>query len=243
MPLHLKIRQQIYTFTFKPGFTLLWSAIFITCCFLGHWQLHRYTYKKNLLAHYTQSKIQAPIQLTEQTSILPFQMITATGHYLNTLTILVQNRFYHNQIGFEILTPLIMPATHKLLLVDRGWIPASQQHSILTATTLPQVVKGYAKFLDEYQFILGKNILQPTVQPLVVQKINLAELQQLTHQDFYPFVLRLDPSQPNGFVRDWVITNVPPERHLMYAIQWFVMACVIVIAFMCFCCERKKCEN
>jgi cytochrome oxidase assembly protein ShyY1 len=29
-----------------------------------------------------------------------------------------------------------------------------------------------------------------------------------------------------------------PARHLGYAVQWFVMAMVLAIALICFCCER-----
>ena len=69
----------------------------------------------------------------------------------------------------------------------------------------------------------------------VMQKVDIAQLQKLTHKDYYPFVLRLNPGQAHGFVRDWQPINVLPARHLGYVVQWFLMALVLLIAYFIFC--------
>jgi surfeit locus 1 family protein len=49
--------------------------------------------------------------------------------------------------------------------------------------------------------------------------------------------VRLDPTAENGFVRQWIISAMQPERHLGYAVQWFAMALVLSIMCFCYCCE------
>jgi surfeit locus 1 family protein len=71
----------------------------------------------------------------------------------------------------------------------------------------------------------------------------LKELQQLTHENYLPFILQLDPSEPNGFERNWVNITVPPERHVGYAIQWLAFAIIILIGFICFCSEKVEAAN
>ena len=234
--------RKTYLFKLRMGIGLFWAVFFGLFCALGVWQLHRYDYKKNLLATYQQrlASLPKPFQADSQ----QFQTIVVTGRYLNQLTMLVQNRFYKDQPGFEVLTAFKIPHDEKLLLIDRGWISSQFREKGNLSTHSPvhgnDVVVGYVKFLNEYQFILGENILYPNASPIVMQKIDTKKLSEITHQAFYPFILRLSANQPNGFVRDWTITTVLPERHMGYAVQWFAMAFVLLIAYFCFCCERVK---
>lgn len=244
--------RHTYLFTFRVGFLLLCLFFVALFCFLGNWQLHRYHVKKNLVLTY-QQRLKAPPQSfqalsTIETNQLQFQPVSVTGTYLNHLTVLIQNQMHSGQLGFEVLTPLKMivgatgrsPDT-KLLLIDRGWIPAPKNHSLPVIDPVKGINKlsGYIK-LNQYHFILGKNNLNAKTTPIILQKIDIDELSQMTQQTFYPFIVRLDPSAAHGFVRDWVISAVLPERHLGYAIQWFLMAIVLAIAYFCFAIERVK---
>ena len=192
--------------------------------------------------NYQERSVAAPKPLgtlPETAADLQFQRVTVTGQYLNDMTMFLQNRFYHEQLGYEVLTPMQIPGQQKLLLVDRGWIqkPADAELPTIAPVVAEQAIIGSLKVLNEYQFILGQNILT-AAKPIVMQKVDVRELSQLMHQSFYPFVLRLDPSATNGFVRDWTLTVVNPERHLGYAVQWFLMAIVLFIAYLCYCVER-----
>ena len=240
--LRFRFFKQIYLFKFRVGFSLLCLFFLVLFCVLGVWQLHRYHYKQELLAAFEQREAAPPTSLSQLVNYVQFQSAKVDGTYLNQFTMLVQGRFYKSQLGYEVLTPLQIPGEKKLLLVDRGWIaqPADQSLPHIAEVNDAQHIVGYIKLLNEYQFILGKNILQPTQTPLVMQKINIDEISQYTHQEFFPFVMRLSASQPYGYIRDWTITSVDPQRHVGYAIQWFLMAMVLFIAYFCFCCEREK---
>lgn len=218
-------RQKTYSITTHKSFLCFCLFFFCIFCALGFWQLHRFQYKKILL-HTHQAGLDS---------------VALEGSYANERTFYLQNRFYHGKSGYEVLTPLRIAGDNKLLIIDRGWVEEVNK----TIPTINQVVGkqnivGYKKQLDEYQFILGKNILHPAIQPLVMQKIDIAELSRLTQQAFYPYIIKLDPASAHGFVREWIVTATPPERHRMYAIQWFFMALVLVIAYLSFCTEVVK---
>ena len=54
----------------------------------------------------------------------------------------------------------------------------------------------------------------------------------------YPYVLRLDPTMLGGFTPNWVISAIHPEKHLVYAVQWFLLALVVLVS-MFFAIRRK----
>lgn len=245
MTMHFEFQKKTYAIKISKSFLLFCASFFILFCILGIWQLHRYQYKKNLVFIYEQRMNALPrpfMLISGSLNDLQFQPIAVDGDFVNELTVLIQNRFYKQQSGFEVLTPLRIAGQKKLLLVDRGWIKKSELQMLPSINYVAgqQHITGYLKLLGEYQFILGDNILEPNKKPLVIQKIDIEEIGRITRQTYYPFILRLDSSHPNGFVRDWVISATLPERHMMYAMQWFAMAIVLIIAHFSFCLERVR---
>ncbi len=232
---------------FRPVFTLLCLFLFVLCCVLGVWQLHRYHFKKELLATYQKNLTTKPepFQQINQNADVQFQRVVVKGDYLNDLTMLLQDQFHNDQVGYDVITPVRIPGEKKLLLVDRGWVekPQNSDLPIIAATKGHPPIMGYLKMLGEYQFILGDNILAPTQRPIVMQKIDVNELSRITNQEYFPFILRLDAQASNGYVRDWVVTTVMPERHMGYTVQWFALALVLLIAYLCSCCERVTTEK
>lgn len=246
-----QFRKQRYSFHFGMVFFLFCLFFLILFCLLGTWQLHRFHYKKTLLISQQTQSAAKPIpflQIVHSKNILQFQPVTVEGLYINKLTMFVQNRLYKGQIGFDVLTPLRIPGEKKLLLVNRGWIkrPDSQKTERIDFLNVPTIanvenlqhITGSIKLLNEQPFILGKNIFDPRTSPIVMQKIDIEEISRITQESFFPFILRLDSTQPHGFMRDWIMTTIMPERHLGYALQWFVMALVLVIAYSCFSINR-----
>ena len=241
--IQFEFRQRQYLVKFRLSFFMLCLLFFALLCQLGVWQLHRYAFKKEMLAMYQERASAPPKALATLAghADLQFQRVSAQGNYLPQQSMLVQNRMHDGQMGFEVITPFKVAGENKLLLVNRGWVktpPVLAQENL----SAPTAVVGVIKLLNEYQFILGKNILQSDAKPLVMQKIDTRDISQLLRQAVFPFVLRLDAAAPLGFARDWQALNVNPERHMGYAVQWFLMAAVLLIAYLSFCIEKVE-EN
>jgi len=201
-------------------------------CILGIWQLYRYYDKQTLLKTYEARlhELPKPFEfLSGKLENIQFQPVVVEGEWLPAFSMLI-SRLHQGKLGFEVITPMRVMGGQKWLLIDRGWMPKGDKFLPFLAPISGKLqLLGYIKLVDKHTFILGKNILDTSVKPWVMQKINIDELRGLTKHDFYPFLLRLDPGESNGFVRDWVISIAPPERHMMYAIQWFALAIVFLI--------------
>jgi surfeit locus 1 family protein len=234
--IQFQFRRHYYLAKFRPGFFALCLLFFCLMCYLGVWQLHRYHFKQTLLTDYQQRASNAPAPFTALalTADLQFQHVKVQGELLDSLTMLVENRVHDGHMGFEVVTPLQIKGQDKLLLVDRGWVAEPPRFTGAQSAE----ITGVIKFLNEYQFILGKNILQPDVTPLRMQKIDTQEISKSLQKEVYPFVLRLDANAQHGFLREWTMGGMTPERHMGYAVQWFIMAAVLLCAYFCFCIER-----
>lgn len=225
-------------------FFILCVCLFIVLNILGIWQLHRYDYKKYLLKIYKE-RMQLPLKMfsyvLQNDHDLAFLQVKVRGKFINDKTILIQNKIKNHELGYEIMTPIQIPNEDRLLLVDRGWVKMQRAGEIpKIALGKPEAnIRGYIKYLNEYQFILGKNILNRNQFPLIVQKINFAEFASIYHQNFFPFIVRL---QMTGAEESWTneIGLITPARHLGYAIQWFSLSVVLLIAFLCFSIERVE---
>ena len=61
------------------------------------------------------------------------------------------------------------------------------------------------------------------LQPLVTT-VSDAEL--------YPWLVRIDPSEPAALTADWPVVSASPEKRQGYALQWFTMAAVLLLFFL-----------
>lgn len=224
-------------------FCLFFFVLFI---YLGIWQIHRYQYKNALINTYQTASRAAPLSLNTVNLNKPpaFLHLTAEGIFLNKKSMLIDHQDNNGRIGYEVITPFQPSHSHRILLVNRGWIPIESVGAIQTNNLNPtaavlkpiankQTITGYIK-LPEYTFTLGPNIIHPNEFPLVIQKIDIAQIEKLEHWNLYPFILRLDKKAAHGFLRNWELFNILPQRHMAYAIQWFAMALVLAIAYIIF---------
>jgi len=51
-----------------------------------------------------------------------------------------------------------------------------------------------------------------------------------------PRIVLLDPSEPDGYEREWSarynFSEFGPERHTAYAVQWFGMALALLVIYV-----------
>jgi rRNA large subunit m3Psi methyltransferase RlmH len=78
------------------------------------------------------------------------------------------------------------------------------------------------------------------VRVIILEQLDTKLLSQILQKKVYPFIMRLDKQEAHGFVREWAIVSMPPQRHLAYALQWFAMALVILIIFVALNLKKKN---
>jgi len=59
-----------------------------------------------------------------------------------------------------------------------------------------------------------------------------AQLEQWLNSPVAPFTVRIDPRHPAAYRADWRVVNQTPDKHTAYAVQWFTMGLVLLLAFV-----------
>ncbi|RMX05247.1 SURF1 family protein [Legionella jordanis] len=225
---------------FNYRFTPNWKMFLLTMCAmflftrLGFWQLQRGYEKKDILSAEARLGSVAPVPWNEH-SPLPKQgqRILVTGTLLNE-TFLLDNQFYKHQFGYDILNPLEL-SSGDVILIDRGWIDGD-----LTRQKFPEVVipsgnitlHGSAYFPSAKNWVLGQVIEKKQASLSIIERIETKTISQVLHKNVYPFIIRMGKEQANGYVRDWTVVSMTPQRHYAYAFQWFAMAFVTLVLFV-----------
>jgi len=228
---------------FTPRWQMSVLVIFTFILFirLGFWQLQRADEKKQMLSAHQAHAQQAPI-FWEPTHKLPtqYQQIQVQGHFISKV-LLLDNQHYHHKFGFHALSPLML-ANGNVVLVDRGWlvgdVTMQQLPSVDTPTGLI-TLRGSVYYPSAKNWRLGQLLEKEQANLVVIELVDTKLIGQFLHKSLYPFIIRLDEKEADGFVREWAIVAMPPQRHYAYALQWFVMAFVIFIIFLALNIKKK----
>ena len=202
--------------------------------FLGFWQLHRADEKEQILAA---AKAHTEMQPTRWTAEFSrpqvYQRVVLEGVY-DQETLFLDNQYYHHQFGYDVLHPFQM-TDGRWVLIDRGWIPVS----VSDRTHLPSVLisqgtqrlEGYVYYPSDKSMILGEWLDLKQGHRFLVEKLDISATEKLLHHHLMPFIIRLDKPKEPGYVRDWPLVSMAPNRHVAYAVQWFLMAFVLVVIY------------
>lgn len=225
---------------FQVRFTPSWLMIFLTLLCgglflrLGFWQLQRAEQKQQMVQAEAALALQQPVVWHTQDAFpVQYQRIKVQGRYLPDI-FLLDNQHQQHRFGYDILSPLLFD-DGSVLLVDRGWFAGDE-----TRRSFPQVntptkaltVRGSAYFPSKNPWILGPNIEKKADQLTIIENLDAKIVSQILQKKVYPFIIRLDQEEEHGFIRQWAIVSMPPQRHVAYAWQWFAMALVLFIIFM-----------
>ena len=229
--------------TFRPP---LWAWLFVgTACVLtaglGFWQCQRGAQKQSLLDALATAATQAamPLRRDSMAGSLPVRA-EAHGHYDIVFQLLLDNQTHEHRPGYHVWTPFRLDSGG-VILVNRGWLPANPDRSILPALPAPAnepLVRGLWRSLPEAGLRLSSvaNCPEQKKFPAVVSYPDAADLHCLLGQDVIPGVLLLDADVAGGFVRDWqtAFVGFPPSRHYAYAAQWFALCATLLFLFVRF---------
>lgn len=224
---------------FTPGRwpTIVTLLVFALLMSLGFWQLNRADQKRALLARYhsgahaTVVRIDARVKFAQG---LEYETASATGSYDAGRQFLLDNRTHDGVAGYQVLTPLKLGGGDVAVLVNRGWVPLGASREVLPATPVGgdrRTVIGRIKVPSLKGFHIGGE--EPRRGwPYRIQRVDTGKLSKELGYRLLPLELLLDPSQPDGYVREWHPLTFGPERNVGYAVQWFCMAAVLMVIYL-----------
>jgi surfeit locus 1 family protein len=221
---------------------------------LGFWQLERLQWKNNLLANIEKAQSEPPRHLLSYApQELPgneWHNVLVSGTLLNTKELHATPRYYKGQMGYAVLTPLVVTGQSGLafVLVNRGWVPPSQKEPSARAggnPSMPVRVEGVIRsnFSRGWlmQWVLPKNNPEKNLW----FSYDLAAMRKQTGLDLLPAIIDAtrvtlingEPVKdgPTPFPLEINIRN----DHLGYAITWFAIGLTALVMYGLYYMERK----
>ncbi|MGX5175247.1 SURF1 family protein [Aliikangiella sp. IMCC44653] len=209
---------------------------------LGFWQLNRAKEKQHRLAQLELGGKQPKTETGTLTKaeIERFQLLELKSEWAANPLIFLDNKVHQKTPGYHVLqlvqdTSTSLNQEERWILVNRGWVFAGVDRNLLPETNA----------------MTGLSVLQGRVYPLpkLANSTRIAEIEEFDGSYRLPvldlavkevledklqvkiedYILRLNEDSQGALLTNWVWTNMPAEKHLAYAIQWFALALAFLI--------------
>lgn len=230
------LRVGKFEFSPRAAPTVVFALLLPLLLTLGFWQLDRAEQKRALVAEYEHRSELPPVELVpdlSETEALRFRRVEVTGRYDNAHQLLLDNQVHEHRAGFNVITPLVIDEGRTAVLVDRGWLPLQGSRGALPdlqVSELQRRVDGEA-YLPFKGFRLGE-AAGPGGWPRFIQYVDFGQLEAVIGHGLLPLIVRLDPAEPDGYLREWPVIPFSADRHIGYAVQWFALASVLVVIYV-----------
>ena len=200
---------------------------------LGFWQLDRAD-EKRAIEDQIASANSGDVEFVTSVEFLKdkeYYHVRLQGSYIGDKQFIYDNQIVDQISGYYVLTPFILKGASKAILINRGFIPWSGRRDKLADIDI-------AEKLTEVKVQISKPVKRMELEaseltgdfPVLIQALDLDEMSTIAALDFASVIGLLSPESDNGFVRQWEPYTGSIERHIGYAIQWFLMA--LVLAFI-----------
>jgi len=218
------------------GFALVVGAL---CIRLGVWQLERLEERRTRNAA-IQTEIDRPVVNLNTEPIpsdgLTYRRIRASGTFDPAHEIVLSNRAYSGQAGVHLITPLRIDGADAAVLIDRGWIPASQaspagRAAFAIGGTIEVTGIGRPSQQEPSIALLADPTRGPGSPPLDGWRfLDLPAIQTQVPNPLLPVIL--EASEPVGGMsppKPQTEIDLSEGSHLSYAVQWFAFAAIALL--------------
>lgn len=222
-----------------PTLAALAGCAILVC--LGFWQLSRHEEKQALLA-LAQARLALPPISLAQAQARPdahlFQRVRARGVYLFDETVLVLNRRNFAE-GSIVLTPLLAEGLEApdgraaAILVDRGWISAGDEETILAqqGRSDPVVIIGSLLLLPEREIDTGR-VSPPPGKRRRWLSLNLPAIRAQAPLPVVKAIIKRGEAEDGDIPEGSWALPVRRVNHLEYAWTWFLIAATLVGVYL-----------
>lgn len=225
--------------TFSPPVWATVGLIFACSLFAwaGFWQLDRGAQKRQLLAAFDASvnaEVMTKLLTNSAAEESRYRRVQIAGEYDAQHQIVLDSMLRKGQAGYYVLTPF--QTAGDLILVNRGWVPADSDRSVLPKLSVDEgrrIVTGRLDLLPRPGVKLLSSVTTANAKwPRRLLYPTTAEISDHLDAQVYALQLLLDADNADGFVRDWQPAVMGPEKHLGYAVQWFGFAIALIIIYV-----------
>ena len=234
------------------------STILVICAMavmarLGIWQLDRLEKRRGFNARVQEQMEQAALDLNlvGQDVHLPgmeYRKVNVVGEYLHDEQIALRNQYWGDQWGVHLVTPLRISGSDRMILVDRGWIPAENfQSGDWSRFDEPGVVavSGILRSSQNKADFGSRSDPEPQPGDPPLKAWNFVNIERLSHQisgSLLPVYVQQAPipswtALPYRYQPSLDLSEGP---HFGYAIQWFTFASILGIGYPFFILRQER---
>jgi len=209
---------------------------------LGRWQAGRADEKRALAGRFERAGLAAPAPVPGHLApaqSLVFRHLSATGEFLPEFTVLLDNKVYRGRPGYFVVTPMRLAGSAMQVLVNRGWIAAGARREDVPEVKTPTgrvTIEGFGQEHAPRVLTVGGG----GPRSRVWQGLSLEEFAQWSGLALQPVFLEQHSETADGLVRDWPAPDFGIDRHTSYALQWYLIAALSVVIFICLSFERDR---
>ncbi|MDC9714832.1 MAG: SURF1 family protein [Gammaproteobacteria bacterium] len=195
---------------------------------LGFWQLERADEKRAIEAEIiaAQSNPAEFVQVDELINKEHYQVFLK-GRYDNSKQFIYDNQIVNSNAGYFVLTPFVLE-NKTAILVNRGFVPwRGNREKLANITISNRMTTIRAKLIKPKKRIKLKHQVIDATFPILIQSLNIEQLSEFSNYQIIPMLAQLEAKESNGFYRKWQPFYGSVDKHLGYALQWFLMALVL----------------
>ena len=224
-----------------PAFLIIATIAFLVS--LGLWQLDRADQKRTIEAAIVSANA-GPVELIANGRELldkEYFHVRLQGSYLSDKQFIYDNQIVDQVSGYYVLTPFILTDQLGVILVNRGFIPWNGQRekfADIAVDSVSREIKVQVSSPIKRMELKATDVSRQF--PVLIQAIDFDVLEEVSKLEFVKVVGLLDPSSSDGYVRKWEPYTGSIEKHIGYAIQWFLMALVLAIIGLRIGLKRRK---
>jgi len=200
---------------------------------LGFWQLDRAD-EKRAIEGQIDSANSGDVEFVTSVEFLKdkeYYHVRLQGSYIGDKQFIYDNQIVDQISGYYVLTPFVLKGASKAVLINRGFIPWGGRRDKLANVDIGEKLTEVKVQISIPVKRMELKVSETTGDfPVLIQALNLDEMSTIASLDFASVIGLLNPESENGFVRQWEPYTGSIERHIGYAIQWFLMA--FVLAFI-----------
>ena len=240
----------MYRFVFSArwiGLGLLMTLAAATMVGLGFWQLDRYYFRTAINNRIDAATAAAPVPLGSVLSApsgpapgtvgpdapaeAAWTRVTVSGHYDQVHEILARARTVNENVGFEIVTPLVLD-NGTAILVDRGWIPPAADG--VSAPDVPPAPTGTVAVFGRIHAAESRpDAPEQFAGRVSIRRITPASVAGLLPYPIYGAYVTMDTQTPTKDAR-FVAVSPDYENSGMnagYVAQWWSFAVLTLVGF------------
>lgn len=209
--------------------TLVAIVAIVVCVAAGNWQRERLRAKEALRAQLDAAERADPVSLAGfgddvDWAALRYFPVIATGEFVASRQILIDNKVHAGRAGYDVVTPLVL-ADGRAVLVDRGWMAQGASRSQIPQLPPPTGVVSVRGRIA----IPPRRYLELRREPpagAVWQNLDPARFSAAAGLQVLPAVIEATapPVPDDGLIREWPLPDLGIEAHRIYMVQWYAFA-------------------